>query len=110
MRSSLPYLLPFREKAPSDGRIAALDSDIVDEPRVAEPCRCEKPDGSLATRRDRAKEFGMTGFEIVRDETRRGNSGPGSIERGLNANSRIDVMGAAAKRRIKAWRKRALFG
>ncbi len=52
----------------------------------------------------------MTGFEIIRDETRCGNGGPGSIERGLNANSRIDVMGAAAKHRIKAWRKRALFG
>src|SRR5580704_7061450 len=94
----------------SAGRIAALDSDIVDEPRVAERCGGEKPDRSLAARGYGAKGFGMARFEIIRDETRCGNGGPGSIERGLNVNSRIDVMGAAAKRRIKAWHKRALFG
>src|SRR5580704_4323027 len=97
-------------KAASAGRIAALDGDIVDEPRLAELCGGEKPDRSLAARGYGAKGFGMARFEIIRDETRCGNGGPGSIERGLNVNSRIDVMGAAAKRRIKAWHKRALFG
>ena len=83
----LAIFLPFRGKRRLrlTGRIAALKGDIVDEPRVAEFCGCEKPDRSLAARGDGAKGFGMTGFEIIRDETRCGNGGPGSIERGLNA-------------------------
>ena len=90
--------------------IARLKGDIVDEPRLAEFCRGEKANRSLAARRDGAQGFGMTGFEIVHDETSRRESGVGSIERGFDGNSRIDVIGAAAKRRIKAWRTRAFFG
>src|SRR5580700_894304 len=109
MRSSLPYFSCLRRRLRLTGRIASLKGDIIDETRLAELCRGEKPDRSLAARRDGAKGFGMTRFEIVRDETGRGNSGPGSIERGINRNSPIDVLGAAAKRRMKAWRKRTLF-
>ncbi len=91
------------------GLIAGLNGDIVDEPRRAEPCRGQKPDRALAARGDGAKGFGMTGFEIIRDETRRGNGAPGSIESGFDGNSRIDVAGTAAKRRIQRRRKRAFF-
>jgi hypothetical protein len=49
MRSCLPYFfLLAGKKAPSACRIAALDGDIVDEPRLAELCGGEKPDRSLA--------------------------------------------------------------
>ena len=77
--------------------------------RLAELCRGEKPDRSLAARRDGAQSFGMARFEIIRVETGRRESGPGSIESGFGGNSHIDVVRAAAKRRIKAWRKRALL-
>jgi hypothetical protein len=111
MRSSLSYFLPLSGKRRHRlaGGVVALDRDIVDEPRVAEPCRGEKPDRSLAARGDWGKGFGMTGFEIIRDETRRRDSFPGGIESGLNRNSPFDVAGAPAKRRIKAGRKHAFF-
>ena len=113
MREQLAPALAHRSRSGANHSCLRLpppsNGDIVDEPRLAETRRGQKPDRPLARRRGRGQTLRLARLDVIDDESAPldacSRGGQGLCDRPARAN----LFGAKAQRRIKRRRRLAFL-